>query len=614
MLGSILAGTDEAPGDVIYSQGERYKEYRGMGSIGAMKARGFSKDRYFQGDVEDVEKLVPEGIEGRVPYKGPLCRRRPPDRRRRPPGDGLLRRADDRRDEAGPLRPHHRRRPARVAPARHHDHEGRAQLPAQPEVVPLRPELHPEERPVLVLDFGGQYSQLIARRVREARVYSELVSHRATADEIRRRNPAALILSGGPASVYAEGAPHCDPAIFELGVPDARHLLRHAADGARARRPRRPHRRRRVRQGALRASAERSVDDLPDEQTVWMSPPRLRRRAAARAPRSPRRTSTTPIGAFEDPARGLYGIQFHPEVVHTPHGQAMLKNFLYGVADASPSWTPAAVIEEQVERIRGARRPRPCALRPLRRRRQRRRGAARPQGGRRPAHLRLRRPRPAAQGRGRAGGRDLRRPLPRAARPRAGARSASSRSSTGVTDPEDKRKRIGEEFIRVFEDEARKLGLDDRRQWLVQGTLYSDVIESGGDDGVAESIKSHHNVGGLPADMKMKLVEPLRLLFKDEVRRVGEELGMPERMVWRQPFPGPGLAIRIIGEVTARAARDPPRGRRDPPGGGPPRRPLPRALAVVLRAARDPLGRRPGRLAHLRLPDRRSAPSPPTTR
>ena len=171
----------------------------------------------------------------------------------------------------------------------------------------------------------------------------------------------------------------------------------------------------------------------------------------------------------------------------------------------------------------------------------------------------------------------------------------------GVEDPEQKRKIIGREFIRVFEDEARKLG---DVTWLVQGTLYSDVIESGGTEGVAATIKSHHNVGGLPDDMKMKLVEPLRLLFKDEVRRVGEELGMPERMVWRQPFPGPGLAIRIIGAVTRGAARDPPRRRRDPPGGGAARRAVPRALAVVRRAARDPLGRRAGRRAHVRLSDR----------
>ena len=171
----------------------------------------------------------------------------------------------------------------------------------------------------------------------------------------------------------------------------------------------------------------------------------------------------------------------------------------------------------------------------------------------------------------------------------------------GVTDPERKRKIIGEEFIRVFEDEARSIG---DPPWLVQGTLYSDVIESGGTDGVAETIKSHHNVGGLPDDMKMKLVEPLRLLFKDEVRRVGEELGMPERMVWRQPFPGPGLAIRIIGDVTEERLETLREADAILPGRGAPRRPLPRAVAVVLRAARDPLGRRPGRLADVRLPDR----------
>ncbi len=227
MLGSMLAGTDEAPGDVIVVQGERYKEYRGMGSLGAMKARGFSKDRYFQGDVEDVEKLVPEGIEARVPYKGPV--------------GGVLHQivgglrqamgycgsADDRRAAAGAVRAHHGRRAARVAPARRDDHEGRTQLPARLRSCSFlcrtsgvgSTEPNDDERPVLVVDLGGQYSQLIARRVREARVYSELVSHRSTVDEIRRRNPVALILSGGPASVYAEGAPKMDTGIFELGIP-----------------------------------------------------------------------------------------------------------------------------------------------------------------------------------------------------------------------------------------------------------------------------------------------------------------------------------------------------------------------------------------------------------
>jgi GMP synthase (glutamine-hydrolysing) len=415
------------------------------------------------------------------------------------------------------------------------------------EVVRLpQPESTPEARPVLVVDLGGQYSQLIARRVREARVYSELVSHRLSAREIAARNPAALILSGGPASVYAQGAPDVDDGLFALGVPTlgicyGMQLMARDLGGAVERTDASE-----FGKADLEASDSALFHDLPREQTVWMS----HRDSVTAAPEGSQVTassSTTPIAAFEDGARQIYGVQFHPEVVHTPHGQDILKNFLYEVAGVAPTWTPAAVIEEQVNRIRatvGSERVL-CAL----------------SGGVDSAVAALLvhkavgdqltcvfvdhgllRENEAEQVVETFSG-HFRVPLVHV--------QAQERFLTrlaGVSDPEEKRKIVGEEFIRVFEEEARKLG--DVR-FLVQGTLYSDVIESGGsEDGVAAKIKSHHNVGGLPADMRMQLVEPLRLLFKDEVRRVGEELGLPERMVWRQPFPGPGLAIRIVGEVT----------------------------------------------------------------
>src|ERR671937_811395 len=414
------------------------------------------------------------------------------------------------------------------------------------EVVPLPVgEPGPEERPVLVLDCGGQYAQLIARRVRECRVYSELVPHRISAAEVAERNPQALVLSGGPASVYADGAPRVDPAIFELGVPTlgicyGMQLMAQELGG-------------RVERTGVSEFGKTTMQThqgplfagLPAEQTCWMS-----HRDSVTAPPAGARvvagSTSTPIAAFEHLERKLYGVQFHPEVVHTPYGIDVLKNFLYGVANAPATWTAAAVIEEQVERIRaqvGSERVL-CAL----------------SGGVDSAvaallvhkaigeqltcvfvdHGLLRKDEAAQVVETFRGHFHV--PLVHV-----DAEERFLGRVAGVTDPEEKRRLVGEEFIRVFEAESRKLGQID---YLVQGTLYSDVIESGGTEGVAAKIKSHHNVGGLPDEMEMELVEPLRLLFKDEVRRVGEELGLPERMVWRQPFPGPGLAVRIIGEVT----------------------------------------------------------------
>ncbi|MEU5866791.1 MULTISPECIES: glutamine-hydrolyzing GMP synthase [unclassified Nonomuraea] len=400
---------------------------------------------------------------------------------------------------------------------------------------------------VLVVDFGAQYAQLIARRVRECHVYSEIVPSTMPVEEMMAKKPKAIILSGGPSSVYAEGAPPVPHGLFSTGVPTfgicyGFQAMAQALGGEVAR----------TGVAEYGGTALQVLDEgvifqgLPAAQTVWMS----HGDSVAAAPEGfavTASTSETPVAAFEHPERGLYGVQFHPEVLHSEHGQAVLKHFL-DAAGCRPSWTMLNIVEDSVESVRrqvGDGRA-ICAL----------------SGGVDSAvaaaivqraigdrltcvfvdHGLLRK--------GEA--EQVERDFVAVTGVKLRVVDASDRflkALEGVTDPEEKRKIIGREFIRVFEDEQRAIMADGPVDFLVQGTLYPDVVESGGGTGTA-NIKSHHNVGGLPEDLQFKLVEPLRALFKDEVRRAGEELGLPPAMVWRQPFPGPGLGIRIVGEVT----------------------------------------------------------------
>jgi GMP synthase (glutamine-hydrolysing) len=431
--------------------------------------------------------------------------------------------------------------------------ERAALLGGEPDAVsdqPQSPAAATDE--VVVLDYGGQYSQLIARRVRECGVFSTLLPHHVGPEEVAKRKPRGLILSGGPASVYADGAPRLDPKLLELGVPVlgicyGMQLLALELGGQV--------------QGAEVGEFGRSqltvgnpgrlLAGTPAEQTCWMShrdtvfqaPPGFDALAASTA---------SPVAAFESLERGVYGIQFHPEVVHTPYGQHVLTNFLRDVCGCDGSWSARSVIDSRIEQIREQVGPEGRAICGL-------------SGGvdSSVAALLVHRAigdrltcvfvdhglmRKNEGGQVIAAFRDhFHVPLV--------AVDAEERflaKLKGVSDPETKRRIIGAEFIRVFEEEAAKLA---DVTFLVQGTLYSDVIESGGGTGTA-TIKSHHNVGGLPEDLQFKLVEPLRSLFKDEVRAVGAELGLPERLVWRQPFPGPGLAIRVVGGEATRERLD----------------------------------------------------------
>jgi GMP synthase (glutamine-hydrolysing) len=414
----------------------------------------------------------------------------------------------------------------------------------------------------LVVDFGAQYAQLIARRVREARVYSEVIPSTASVEEIKAKDPQAIVLSGGPASVYADGAPQLDPALFDLDIPVfgicyGFQAMAQALGGTVARTGTSEYGR-----TELNVSGGQLHSDLPATQPVWMS----HGDAVTTAPEGfdvVATSSGAPVAAFENRTRRLAGVQYHPEVMHSPHGQQVLSRFLHEFAGIGAAWTPANIADALIEQVRdqigdgraicglsgGVDSAVAAAL------------VQRAIGDRLTCVF-------VDHGLLRAGERaQVQRDFVAATGANLVTVDVADRfleALSGVTNPEGKRKIIGREFIRAFEGAVRDvlgnwghlpLAGDDASddsavEFLVQGTLYPDVVESGGGTGTA-NIKSHHNVGGLPGDLKFKLVEPLRLLFKDEVRAVGRELGLPEEIVARQPFPGPGLGIRIVGEVTA---------------------------------------------------------------
>ena len=404
---------------------------------------------------------------------------------------------------------------------------------------------------VLVVDFGAQYAQLIARRVREARVYSEIVPHTMPVAEMLERAPAAIVLSGGPSSVYADGAPTIDPALFGAGVPVfgmcyGFQIMAQALGGEVAETGAREYGRTPV----SVTEAGTLLADLPANHNVWMS----HGDSVTQAPEGftvLASTGGTPVAAFENLESRQAGVQWHPEVMHTEHGQRILEHFLHEIAGCRPTWTMVNIVEEQIERVRTQIGPEGRAICGLSGGVDSAVAAAvvqRAIGDRLTCvyvdHGLMRKGETEQVERDfvAATGVDLK---------VVDAEKRFLDALVGVSEPEEKRKVIGREFIRVFEAAEADIVNENPGKvgFLVQGTLYPDVVESGGGAGTS-TIKSHHNVGGLPDDLEFALVEPLRTLFKDEVRLVGEQLGLPAEIVWRQPFPGPGLGIRIIGEVT----------------------------------------------------------------